>query len=215
MNTIKSHTDDPIVITGYARTALGAFQGVFNNLSAPQLGSYAISAAVAKSKIDPKLVRQAFMGCVLSAGLGQAPARQAALNAGLSNDTNCCTINKVCGSAMQAIIFAYDNLRANPADNNIIVAGGMESMSNSPYLLTKARSGYRMGHMPIIDEMLIDGLEDAFEKGKSMGLIADETASKLNISRITQDEFALRSLQLAQQSNNQGKFAAESIQTVN
>jgi acetyl-CoA C-acetyltransferase len=201
-------TDDPIVIIGFARTPLGAFQGALASLTAPQLGSAAISAAVERSGVTADKINAAYMGCVLPAGLGQAPARQAAIGAGLPITTTCCTVNKVCGSGMQAVMFAHDVLACN-ANIEFIVAGGMESMSNAPYYLDKARGGHRMGHGVIYDHMLVDGLEDAYQRGKSMGVFADETASSLHISREEQDKFALRSLELAQKASRDGYFNAE------
>ncbi len=201
-------TSDPIVIVGYARTPLGAFQGQFASLTATQLGSIAIKAAVARAGLQPQQINAVIMGCVLSAGLGQAPARQAALGADLAVSTVCTTVNKVCGSGMQAVMSAHDILLSSSNTNHIIVAGGMESMTNAPYYLDKARSGYRMGNAQIYDHMLVDGLEDAYSK-KSMGYFADNTASKLGISRAEQDAFALRSLLLCKQAISDGWLAAE------
>lgn len=201
-------TDDPIVIVGYARTPMGAFQGELASMSAPQLGSVAIRAAVERAGIKPDQVQAAIMGCVLPAGVGQAPARQAALGAGLSNTTICSTVNKVCGSGMQAVMFANDMLTAHPDELQFIVAGGMESMTNAPYYLDKARSGYRLGNSQILDHMFMDGLTDAYSD-KLMGCFADATANKLNISREDQDKFTLRSLELSQSAIKQNLFKNE------
>lgn len=198
---------DPIVIVGMARTALGAFQGGLASQSAPQLGSVAMAAALDKAAIDPKAPDMALMGCVLSAGLGQAPARQAALGAGMAESAGAVTLNKMCGSGMQAVIMAHDALLARSSD--LIVAGGMESMSNAPYLLPQARGGYRFGHGQVLDHMMLDGLEDAYEKGCSMGVFADRTAARLGFSRQDQDDFAKLSATRAQQALAQGDFANE------
>ena len=167
---------DPIVIIGSARTPMGGMQGDFKDVAAPKLGSAAIAAAVARSGLSPELVQEVIMGCVLPAGLGQAPARQAALGAGLPLSAGCTTVNKMCGSGMKAAMLAHDLLVAGSAE--VMVAGGMESMSNAPYLLPKARSGYRMGHDRVIDHMFFDGLEDAYEKGRLMGTYAEDCAQK-------------------------------------
>ncbi len=203
-------TDDPLVITGFARTPIGALQGEFATLTAAQLGSLAIRGAIERAQIGADQVQEAIMGCVLPAGVGQAPARQAALGADLPKATSCSTVNKVCGSGMKAVMNACDVLLARSDEVQIIVAGGMESMTNSPYYLDKARSGYRMGNAQLYDHMFVDGLEDAYSK-KLMGVIADETANELNISRSEQDEFTLRSLSLAQQAIKNGWFAQEII----
>jgi acetyl-CoA C-acetyltransferase len=200
--------DDPIVIVGYARTPLGAFQGVLAPLTSPQLGSSAIRGALQKANLASDKIQEVIMGCVLPAGLGQAPARQAALGADLENSTACSTINKVCGSGMKAVMLAHDALLADSL-TQMIVAGGMESMTNAPYLLAKARGGLRMGHGNIHDHMFVDGLEDAYDRGKLMGIFADETAARLKISRSQQDEFTLRSLELAQQAIKNNYFAQE------
>jgi acetyl-CoA C-acetyltransferase len=202
-------TDDPIVVVSYARTPLGAFQGALTSLSATQLGSIAIAAAVQRSGLTSSQIQEVIMGCVLPAGVGQAPARQAALGAKLPDSTICSTINKVCGSGMKAVMNACDTLTANDEEIQIVVAGGMESMTNAPYLLDKARSGYRMGHALMYDHMFLDGLEDAYSKGKLMGVFADETAARLKISRKQQDDFALRSLELANQAIEHNWFTAE------
>ena len=198
---------DPIVIVGLARTPTGAFQGELKGFAAPDLGAAAIRAAVERATIKPEEVDEVIMGCVLPAGQGQAPARQASLGAGLSLATGCTTINKMCGSGMKAAMFAHDLLISG--NGNVIVAGGMESMTNTPYLLPKARAGLRMGHGQVLDHMFYDGLEDAYEKGRLMGTFAEETASKYQFSRQAQDEFAIASLTRAQNANKQGLFAWE------
>lgn len=202
-----SSNSDPIVIVSYSRTPIGAFQGAFANTSAIELGTIALKSAMEKSGLSNDKVEQAFIGCVLPAGLKQAPARQVALGAGLSNTTGCTTINKMCGSGMQAVIMAHDNLVAD--SSNIIVAGGIENMSQAPYILPKARSGMRMGHGQVLDHMFIDGLEDAYEPGKLMGAYAEETASKYNFSRESQDEFAIESLNRAINATKDGSFNNE------
>ncbi|MEJ5862682.1 acetyl-CoA C-acyltransferase [Pseudomonas farsensis] len=199
--------NDPIVIVSAVRTPMGGLQGDLSSLSAPQLGSAAIRAAVERAGIDAASVDQVLFGCVLPAGLGQAPARQAALGAGLGKHTPCTTLNKMCGSGMQAAIIAHDQLLAGSAE--VIVAGGMESMSNAPYLLDKARGGYRMGHGKVIDHMFMDGLEDAYDKGRLMGTFAEDCAQNGGFSREAQDAFAIASLTRAQQAISSGRFAAE------
>jgi len=199
--------DDPVVIVGLARTPMGAFQGELKGFAAPELGAAAIRAAVERAKIKPEDVQEAIMGCVLPAGQGQAPARQAALGAGLPLAVGCTTVNKMCGSGMKAAMFAHDVLR-NEKDH-ILVAGGMESMTNAPYLLPKARAGLRMGHGQVIDHMFYDGLEDAYEKGRLMGSFAEECAQSYRFSREAQDEFAIQSLKRAQNANKDGSFAWE------
>lgn len=201
--------NDPIVILGAARTPMGGFQGDLKSLSAPELGAAAIRAAVERSGVAPEQVQQVLMGCVLPAGLGQAPARQAALGAGLGKATACTTLNKMCGSGMQAAIFAHDALRAGSAD--LVVAGGMESMSNAPYLLEKARGGYRMGHGKVLDHMFLDGLEDAYDKGRLMGTFAEDCAQRHGFTREEQDAYALTSLQRARDAVTSGRFASEIV----
>ena len=198
---------DPIVIVAAARTPMGAFQGELKSFAAPELGAAAIRAAVERAKLRPEDVQEVLMGCVLPAGLGQAPARQAALGAGLALSTGCTTVNKMCGSGMKAVMLAHDSLVSN--SNEIIVAGGMESMTNAPYLLPKARAGLRMGHGQVIDHMFFDGLEDAYEKGRLMGTVAEECAESYKFSREAQDEFAIASLKRAQKANKEGWFAWE------
>lgn len=195
-----------VVIVGAARTPMGGFQGALSSLSAPALGAVAISAAM--DQIGHGLeVDEVLMGCVLAAGLGQAPARQAALSAGLGQGVPATTINKMCGSGMKAVMLARDAVLADPA--RIMVAGGMESMSNAPYLLDKARSGYRMGHGGVIDHMFVDGLEDAYDKGRLMGTFAEDCARSLGLSRADKDSFALTSLSRAKAAIAEGRFQAE------
>lgn len=198
---------DPVVIVGSARTPHGELLGNFSSLSASNLGAIAMKAAVERAKLSPQEITEVIMGCVLPAGLGQAPARQAALLAGMPNSVHCSTLNKVCGSGMKALMLAYDSLLTN--SNDIILAGGMESMSNAPYLLDKARAGYRLGHGKLIDHMFVDGLEDAYEKGTSMGVYAERTAEKYHFTRKEQDEFAMTSLNRANNASKNGWFLTE------
>jgi len=199
--------NDPVVIISAARTPMGAFQGELKDFAAPQLGAAAIRAAVERARIKPDQVQEVIMGCVLPAGQGQAPARQAALGAGLPLSTGSTTVNKMCGSGMKAVMLAHDLLAAGT--NEVMVAGGMESMTNAPYLLPKARSGYRMGHQQVVDHMFLDGLEDAYDKGKLMGSFAEDCAGKYNFTREEQDKFAIASLERAQAANRNGAFAWE------
>jgi len=199
--------NDPVVIVSAARTPMGAFQGELKDFAAPQLGAAAIRAAVERAGIKPEQVQEVIMGCVLPAGQGQAPARQASIVAGLPLSTGCTTVNKMCGSGMKAAMFAHDLLAAGT--NEVMVAGGMESMTNAPYLLPKARSGYRMGHHQVIDHMFLDGLEDAYDKGRLMGSFAEDCAGKYNFTREEQDKFAIASLERAQAANRNGWFAWE------
>lgn len=201
--------NDPVVIVSAVRTPMGGFQGDFKDLTASQLGAHAIRAAVARAGIDAALVEEAIMGCVLPAGQGQAPARQAALGAGLTLDAACTTINKMCGSGMKAIMLAHDQLLAGSA--GVMVAGGMESMTNAPYLLPKARGGLRMGHGVVQDHMFLDGLEDAYDKGRLMGTFAEECADAYGFTREAQDAFALTSLSRALAANQDGSFAWETV----
>ena len=196
--------NDPIVIVGLARTPMGAFQGELSSLAAPQLGAAAIREAVSRAGVPPLDVDEVIMGCVLPAGQGQAPARQASLGAGLPLSTGCTTVNKMCGSAMKAAMLAHDLLTAGT--NDIMVAGGMESMTNAPYLLPKARGGMRMGHGTVLDHMFIDGLEDAYDKGRLMGTYAEECATQFEFSRESQDAFAIESLKRARGANEDGTF---------
>jgi acetyl-CoA C-acetyltransferase len=199
--------NDPIVIISAARTPMGGFQGDFASLTCAQLGAVAIRAAVERAGIRPEQVEEVVMGCVLPAGQGQAPARQAALGAGLPLGAGCTTVNKMCGSGMRAAMFAHDMLAAGT--NGILVAGGMESMTNAPYLLPKARGGMRLGHGQVYDHMFLDGLEDAYQKGRLMGTFAEECADKYGFTRERQDEFAIRSTTRAQQAIQDGSFAWE------
>jgi acetyl-CoA C-acetyltransferase len=199
--------NDPIVIVGAARTPMGGFQGDFSALAASDLGAVAVKAAVERAGLAPADVDEAIMGNVLPAGQGQAPARQAALKAGLPQSVVCTTVNKMCGSAMKAAMLAHDAIAAGSAD--VVVAGGMESMTNAPYLLPKARGGYRMGHQVAQDHMFLDGLEDAYDKGRLMGSFAEECATAYAFTREAQDAFALESLSRALAANNDGTFAWE------
>ena len=200
---------DPIVISSYARTPMGGFQGALGSVSATALGATAIKAAVERAGVSPDAIDQIMMGCVLPAGLGQAPARQAALGAGLPQSVAATTVNKMCGSGMQAAIMAHDALAAGTAD--VIIAGGMESMSNAPYLLTKHRSGARIGHDVIKDSMYLDGLEDAYDPGKLMGAFAEESARDYQFTREAQDIYALRSLARAVEAISSGAFDGEVV----
>lgn len=184
-------SSDQIVIVGAKRTPAGAFQGVFKNVSATELGAAAIKGALEDTNLKPENVTEVIMGCVLPAGLRQAPARQAALKAGLLQSTHCSTINKVCGSGMKAVMLGHDQLLLGNSD--VVIAGGMESMSNAPYLLPKARAGYRFGHGQVLDHMAYDGLEDAFDAGRSMGTYAEDTADRYEFTREQQDAFAIES----------------------
>lgn len=200
---------DPVVIVSAARTPMGGFQGDLQSLSATELGSIAIRAAVERAGIESADVQHVLFGCVLPAGLGQAPARQAALGAGLGNATLCSTVNKMCGSGMQTAIMAHDLLMAD--STAVVVAGGMESMSNAPYLLDRARNGYRMGHGKVLDHMFLDGLEDAYEPGRLMGTFAEDCAGSKGFSCEAQDGFALASLARAQEAIADGHFDAEIV----
>ena len=198
---------DPIVILSYARTPMGSFQGALAPLSATELGATAVKAAVDRAGISGDQVDKVFMGNVLSAGLGQAPARQAAIGAGLPRSAEAVTVNKVCGSGMQAAIFAHDMLDAGSAD--LIVAGGMESMTNAPYLSKKYRSGARIGHDTVYDHMMLDGLEDAYEPGRAMGTFAEDAAREYQFTREQQDQFAIESLRRANDAITSGRFDKE------
>ena len=202
--------NDPVVIVSAARTPMGGFQGELSGLTGPQLGAVAIKAAVERAGIAAEAVQEVIMGCVLPAGVGQAPARQAALGAGLALSAGCTTINKVCGSGMKATMLAHDLLMAGT--NEVMVAGGMESMSNAPYLLPKARGGYRLGHGQLLDHMFLDGLEDSYSKenkGRLMGTFAEDCAGHFSFSRAAQDEFAISSTTRAQNAIKDGSFAWE------
>jgi acetyl-CoA C-acetyltransferase len=200
-------TADPIVILSYARTPMGGFQGQLAPVPATELGAVAVRAAMERAGISGEDVDKIFMGCVLPAGLGQAPARQAALGAGLPRSVEATTINKVCGSGMQAAMFAHDMIAAGSAD--LIVAGGMESMSNSPYLMTKHRAGARIGHDTVYDHMMLDGLEDAYDKGRAMGTFAEDAAREYQFTREAQDEYAIESLRRATAAITSGAFDRE------
>ncbi len=198
---------DPIVIVGMARTPMGSFQGAFAEVKAPALGATAIGAALERAGVPAQDVGEVIMGCVLAAGMGQAPARQAAHGAGVPREVGATTINKMCGSGMRAAMFAHDQIVAGTSD--IVVAGGLESMTNAPYLLDKARQGYRMGNGKVYDHMFLDGLEDAYEPGTLMGVFAEDTAQRYQFTREAQDEFAITSLKRAKTANEDGSFAAE------
>lgn len=198
---------DPIVIVGAARTAMGGLAGELSTATASELGAVAIRAAIARAGIAPERVEEVIMGCVLGAGQGQAPARQASLAAGLPLSAGALTINKMCGSGMKAAMLAHDLLRAGSAQ--VMVAGGMESMSQAPYLLPKARAGYRMGHGQVLDHMFLDGLEDAYDKGRLMGTFADDCAREFGFTREAQDAYAIDSLTRAQEAITSGHFAGE------
>ncbi|MCD2173451.1 acetyl-CoA C-acyltransferase [Rhizobium sp. C4] len=198
---------DPIVIAGMARTPMGGFQGDLSGATASELGAVAISAALARSGLSADQIEEVIFGCVLPAGQGQAPARQAALGAGLPLSTAATTVNKMCGSGMKAAMMAHDTILSGNVD--IVVAGGMESMTNSPYLLPKARGGYRMGHGQIIDHMFMDGLEDAYDKGRLMGTFAEDCAEAFQFTRAEQDAYAIASLERAQKAIANGHFAGE------
>ena len=200
-------TADPIVIVDAARTPMGGFQGDLSEVSATQLGSVSIGAAVSRAGLTGDDIDEVIMGCVLPAGLGQAPARQAALGAGVQQSAGCTTVNKMCGSGMKAVMLAHDLLLADSA--TVIVAGGLESMTNAPYLLPKVRAGLRMGHADVKDHMFLDGLEDAYEAGKLMGCYAEETAKHYQFTREKQDEFAISSLHRARRAIEDGSFANE------
>jgi acetyl-CoA C-acetyltransferase len=198
--------NDSIVIVGAKRTPIGGMNGQFVSLSSPQLAAAAIRAAMAQAGLEPKDINEAIIGCVLPAAVGQAPARQAVLGAGLLKTTACATLNKVCGSGMKAAMLAYDQILAGSAD--VMIAGGMESMSNAPHMLPKARQGYRYGHVKALDHMAYDGLEDAYE-GKAMGVYAEATAEKYRFTREQQDAFAIESVKRAQRAVADGSFKAE------
>ena len=198
---------DPVVIVSAARTPMGAFQGDFSSLAAHDLGGVAITSAVQRAGIDPAVVNEVLFGNCLMAGQGQAPARQALLKGGLPLSTGAVTLSKMCGSGMKATMLAHDMLMAGSAD--VMLAGGMESMTNAPYLLQKGRGGYRMGHDKIYDHMMLDGLEDAYEAGRSMGTFGEDCAAKYNFTREQQDAFAIASVQRAQVASTDGSFAAE------
>jgi len=200
---------DPVVILSYARTPMGSFQGSLSGASATELGATAVKAAVERAGVAGNDVERIYMGCVLPAGLGQAPARQAALKAGLPQSVEATTVNKMCGSGMQAAIMGAEALAAGSVD--VIIAGGMESMTNAPYLLQKHRSGARLGHDRVMDHMFLDGLEDAYEPGKAMGVFAEETAGEYQFTRAAQDDYAIASLTRAQAAQQSGAFDREIV----
>lgn len=200
---------DPIVVAGMARTPMGGFQGALAAVDAPTLGAAAIGAALERAGVNGAEVGETVMGCVLQAGQGQAPARQAARAAGLPDSVGATTVNKMCGSGMRAAMFGHDAIAAGAAD--IVVAGGLESMTNAPYLLPRARGGLRMGHGEVKDHMFLDGLEDAYDRGKLMGAFAENTVEKYQFSREEQDEFAIRSLERARRANEDGSFDEETV----
>jgi len=204
---VSAKPSDPIVIVSAARTPMGGFMGDFAALTCAQLGSVAIKAAVERAGLKPEQVDEVIMGCVLPAGQGQAPARQASLGAGLPLAAGCTTVNKMCGSGMRAAMYAHDMLAAGSVD--VMVAGGMESMSNAPYLLPKARGGFRLGHGEVKDHMFLDGLEDAYDKGRLMGSFAEDCAGSYKFSREAQDAYAIASTTRAKQANSDGSFAWE------
>lgn len=199
--------EDPVVIVGMARTPMGGFQGDLKGATAPHLGATAIRAALDRSGVNPETIDEVLFGCVLPAGQGQAPARQAALGAGLPFGTGATTVNKMCGSGMKAVMLAHDLIAAGSA--SIAVAGGMESMTNAPYLLERARGGYRLGHGRIVDHMFLDGLEDAYDRGRLMGTFAEDCAEAYQFTRPAQDDYAVTSLTRAQAAIEKGAFDAE------
>ncbi len=200
-------SQDPVVIVGMARTPMGGFQGDLKDVTAPELGATAISAALDRAGVEKDHVDEVVMGCVLPAGQGQAPARQASLGAGIPQAAGCTTVNKMCGSGMKAAMFAHDMLLAGT--NDVMVAGGMESMTNAPYLLPKVRAGLRLGHGQVMDHMFLDGLEDAYDKGRLMGTFAEETASHYQFTREEQDAYAIESLARAVKATEDGSFSGE------
>jgi len=200
---------DPIVIVGMARTPMGSFQGTLAAVSAADLGATAIQGALARAGVGADDVEEVIMGCVLQAGQGQAPARQASIGAGIPNTVGATTINKMCGSGMKATMFGHDLIDAGSAD--VVVTGGLESMTNAPYLLPKARGGFRMGHGEVKDHMFLDGLEDAYDRGTLMGVYAENTAEKYQFTRKQQDEFSIRSLGRGKAANEDGSFKAEMV----
>ncbi|HEY3786205.1 MAG TPA: acetyl-CoA C-acyltransferase [Steroidobacteraceae bacterium] len=199
-------SEHEVVIVSARRTPIGAFQGALAGLTAPQLGAAAARAAIESASVQPRDIQEVIMGCVLSAGLGQAPARQAAVAAGIALETPATTVNKMCGSGLKAVMMAADQIRTG--DVEIVLAGGLESMTNAPYMLPKARSGYRMGHGEILDHMFYDGLQSPFD-GKAMGCFADATAARYNFTRAAQDAFATESVRRAMKALETGEFEAE------
>ena len=202
-----ANTSDPVVIVAGARTPMGGFQGIFQSMTAPELGAVAIKSVMERTGIAPDEVSEVLMGCVLPAGQGQAPARQAARYGGPPDSVPCTTVNKMCGSGMKTVMMAYEALHARP--NDVIIAGGLESMTNTPYILPKMRSGARLGHTQAYDHMFIDGLEDAYDKGRLMGTYAEDTATHYQFTREQQDAYAIESLRRAKTANEDGSFANE------
>ena len=202
-------SDDKVVIVSAKRTPIGSFQGNFESLKATELGSRVIEKNINDISINPKEIDETIMGCVLPAGLGQAPARQAAMGAGIPSESGATTINKMCGSGMKSIMFGHDSIKSQ--QNNIVVAGGLENMTNAPYILAKARKGFRMGHSDVKDHMFLDGLEDAYEEGKLMGSFAEDTAEHYQFTREQQDNFAITSLERARKANEDGTFETEIV----
>ena len=200
---------DPVVILSYARTPMGGMQGALSDVSATDLGATAVKAAVERAGVDTNEIERIYMGCVLPTGLGQAPARQAAIKAGLPKSVQATTVNKVCGSGMQTVIMGAEAIAAGSAD--LIVAGGMESMTNAPYILKKHRGGSRIGHDMAYDHMFLDGLEDAYEHGRAMGTFAQETANEYQLTREAQDDYSIESLRRAQEAIKTGAFAEEIV----
>ena len=201
--------NDPIVIVAATRTPMGNYGGYFKNIPAPQLGAAAIKAAIERAQLAPENIEEVLIGCVLSAGQGQAPARQAAIAAGVPVSANCTTVNKMCGSGMKAIMIGCDEITAHSYD--VVVAGGMENMSQAPYLTPKARFGHRIGHGKILDHMMHDGLEDAYDQGRPMGYFAEQCVNRYKITRKAMDEFAIASLKRAKKANEDGSFDEEVV----
>ena len=204
---VKSPEQDPVVIVSMARTPIGNFQGAFTGVASPKLGAHAIKASLDRAGVDASEVDEVLMGCVLPAGLGQAPARQAALGAGIPEATGCVTLNKVCGSGMKTVMLAHDSIIAGT--NAVVVAGGMESMTGAPHLLPSGRTGLRFGHGQVLDHMAFDGLEDAYQAGTAMGVFAEKCAREWQFSREEQDAYSIRSVERAQSAIKDGVFAAE------
>ncbi|VAW10278.1 3-ketoacyl-CoA thiolase @ Acetyl-CoA acetyltransferase [hydrothermal vent metagenome] len=209
---VKGLEKNPVVIVAAARTPMGAFQGDLAPVAAPELGAAAIAATVARAGLAPETVDEVLMGCVLPAGLGQAPARQAALGAGLPEKVPATTVNKMCGSGMKTVMIGFEALHARPRD--AIIAGGMESMSGAPYLLPKARDGMRLGHGEVVDHMFLDGLEDAYDRGRLMGSFAEDTAEAYQFTREAQDAYAETSLTRARKAVEGGTFSSEIVPVV-
>jgi acetyl-CoA C-acetyltransferase len=206
---MSSQSHDPIIIAGMARTPMGGFQGELSAATAPELGAAAIAGATRQAGITEDDIDEVLMGCVLPAGQGQAPARQAAFGAGLPESVPCTTVNKMCGSGMKTAMMAWEGLHARPGD--VIVAGGMESMTNAPYILPKVRGGLRLGHGEVKDHMFLDGLEDAYDKGRLMGTYAEDTAQHYQFTREAQDAYAIESLRRARKANEDGSFDGEMV----